>query len=89
MAKLQIRNIRMYNKYWYAVHFTGEQDAFNAMVGHLKRYTRYSAYWREGEFDGSGGWIVRADILERHADRFDNFQQKLSEAQTQKGITRP
>jgi len=76
MHKLQILHIRMYNPYWYAIKFAGENAAFNAMLTHLRGYTRYTAYWREGEFGGSGGWVVRADILERYADRFDNFESR-------------
>ena len=78
MDKLQIRNIRMYNDYWYSIRFTGDIVPFKAMVSHLRGYTRQSAYWRQGEFGGTGGWIVRHDILEQYADRFDNFESRAS-----------
>jgi hypothetical protein len=74
MDRLQIRNLRMYNTYWYSIKFAGDAAPFNAMTQHLKSYGHQAAYWREGEFGGSGGWVVRKDILERHADRFDNFE---------------
>lgn len=78
MDKLQIQHLRAYNKYWYAIRFTGDTAPFNAMTGHLKKYGHHAAYWREGEFNGSGGWIVRSDILERHAARFDNLESRMS-----------
>jgi len=78
MDKLQIQHIRAYNAYWYAIRFTGDTAPFNAMTSHLKKYGRYAAYWREGEFDGQGAWIVRSDILERHVHRFDNLESRMS-----------
>ena len=78
MNKLQIRNIKMYNAHWAAIRFTGDTAPFKAMVSLLRQYGRHAAYWREGEFGGSGGWIVRSDILERHAHRFDNLESRMS-----------
>ena len=43
-------------------------------VRQIKAYGHQGAYWRQGEFAGYGAWLVRADILERYADRFDNFE---------------
>ncbi|HEX3643715.1 MAG TPA: hypothetical protein VHV10_20690 [Ktedonobacteraceae bacterium] len=78
MDKLAIRNIRMYNPYWYAIRFTGDDVPFSAMTGHLKSYGHHAAYWRQAEFAGTGAWIVRKDILERHTDRFDNFESRAN-----------
>lgn len=73
MDKLQIQRIMLYNAYWYAVRFTGNTVPFKAMVSALKQYGRHAAYWQKSEFNGYGAWLVRADILENYADRFDNF----------------
>lgn len=78
MDKLQINAIRMYNAYWYAIRFSGKAEQFKAMVSHFRSYGHYGAYWRQGEFNGNGAWIVRADILERYADRFDNFESRAN-----------
>lgn len=78
MDKLQIQHVRAYNKYWFAIRFTGDDAAFNAMTGHFKGYGHHAAYWRQGEFDGHGGWIVRGDILTRHSHRFDNLESRMN-----------
>jgi hypothetical protein len=75
--KLQIKRMVAYNDYWYAVRFTGDTVPFKAMVSTLKQYGQRNAYWCKGVFDGTGAWLVRDDILERVADRFDNYEVKL------------
>jgi hypothetical protein len=70
MEKLQIRNIRMYNDQWYSIKFSGPNALFTAMTQLLYGYSSKEAYRCEG------AWIVRRDILERHADRFDNFESR-------------
>jgi hypothetical protein len=79
MDKLQIRKIRMYNAHWYSIKFAGAAKPFAAMTNYLKSHGRQGAYWRQGEFGGSGGaWIVRKDILEQVADKFENFENRIA-----------
>lgn len=78
MDKLQINAIRMYNAYWYAIRFSGKAEPFKAMVSHFKSYGHRGAYWRQGEFNGYGAWIVRKDILEKQSNKFENFESRAN-----------
>jgi hypothetical protein len=78
MDKLQIRKIKMYNPYWYAIKFAGPSTPFYAMTNYLQSHGRQGAYWRQGEFGVSGAWIVRKDILEQVADKFENFESRAT-----------
>jgi hypothetical protein len=68
----------MYNASWYGLKFSGAPMPFSAMTQHLKSYGHQGAYWRDAEFDGAGGWVVRKDILEQQADKFENFESRAT-----------
>lgn len=78
MDKLQIQRISAFNPYWYSIRFSGPEQPFKSMGSVLRSYGRHGAYWRQGECDGRGAWIVRNDILEKYADRFHNFESRAN-----------
>jgi hypothetical protein len=78
MNQLHIRSLKLYNPCWIAIRFTGDTVPFKAMVSLLKQHSLQSAYWHKSMFGGYGGWIVRADILDRYADRFENFESRIA-----------
>lgn len=78
MDKLNIQRISAYNPYWFSIRYTGSEQSFKAMGSVLRSYGRHGAYWRQGECNGRGAWIVRADILKKYADRFHNFESRAN-----------
>jgi hypothetical protein len=76
MTKLRIQQFSLLNPHWVAITFTGPREPYSQLCKDLAKEQHFNAYWHPPL-----GWIICSALLPKYADRFDNLQQKLDEAQ--------
>src|SRR2546429_6275785 len=83
MNKLKIEQCELINPHWYAIRFSGDHQAFEALTSLLARQRAYNAYWDAARFEGRGGWIVSIGWIRHYSQRFHNLERAVTLAKTQ------
>ncbi len=86
MRKLIIKDITKINSYWYAVRFSGMDDAYTAMNVYLAQQQKDHVYWDVNAFHGKGAWMVRLDFFKRLTARFENLERALVLAEREEAL---
>jgi len=81
--RLHIQQLSLLSSdHWLAISFSGPREQYVSLIQALRAENYRNVYWHAGYFGNrQGAWIISMFLLPRYADRFDNLQAKLAEAQ--------